>query len=215
MATPERRRCLGAQGRWLREKDTCDVDSEPRQQRADEPIAVANDLLAAVGLHCCNRGGLRIGEPQLAGARRKVHIPLGAEVVYAGGRREHFDDQVGDEVERALGERRPPCGRPPGDVGRKVVLAGKADKDVLQEQACVAGGLLPAAHREEELALRGCRLPTGRRRHDRLAADELDGRAPARGRLQRKVLGALKTGMRNGGHRDDAIRFARRAPPRR
>ena len=203
---------LSARRFGLREKDACDVDGEPRQQRADEPVAVANGLLAAVRSHRRDRGGLRIGKPQLAGARREVHVPLGAEVVYAGGRREHFDDKVGDDVERALGERRPPCGRPPGEVGRKVVLAGKADKDVLQEQARVAGGLLPAAHREEELALRGCRLPAGRRRHDRLAADELDGRPPARRRLQRQVLGAVKTGMRNGGHRDDAIRLRRQDP---
>jgi hypothetical protein len=61
------------------EEDACDVDGEPRKQRADQPLAEAHGLLAAVRSHRYDRGGLRIGKPQLAGARRQVHVPLGAE----------------------------------------------------------------------------------------------------------------------------------------
>jgi hypothetical protein len=40
----------------LREKDACDIDGEPRQQRGDEPVAVAEGLLAAVRSHRRDRG---------------------------------------------------------------------------------------------------------------------------------------------------------------
>ena len=88
-------------GFGLCENDACDFEDESRQQLAGELIVAAKHLLPAVRLHCRDRGRLRIGEPQLTGARRQVRVFLRAEIVDSSGRRKHFDDEIGDDVGRA------------------------------------------------------------------------------------------------------------------
>jgi hypothetical protein len=143
----------------LGEKDAHNVEDESWQQRARELIATAPRLLAAVRLHYRDRRRLRIGEPQLAGARDQVRIFRCAEIVDPSGGRKHFHDEIWDDVERPLDEPGSPCRRPPGQIGRQIILITKTDKDILQKQTTVPSRLLPAAYREEELALRRCRLP--------------------------------------------------------